>query len=172
MHQKASRVWKSWMQFRLGTPSTSCAIITSLMDWATCCITCLAIKRLPRHCLNPLIDFVVSRLLDYKMGDSKTVISQIQKYQVLLHEFKQRGWFWANHSLWMQLPRSFLTRGMTSRTTLEDLTEMRRLTTAPRKSLGTSIWSRPLSSSIRRSSIIKGRNLRVLGWCCQEICHS
>ena len=30
--------------------------------------------------------FVVNRFLDYKMVDSKTVISQVQELQVILHE--------------------------------------------------------------------------------------
>ena len=30
--------------------------------------------------------FVVGRFLDYKMVDSKTVISQVQEIQVILHE--------------------------------------------------------------------------------------
>ena len=32
--------------------------------------------------------FIIGRFLDYKMVDSKIVIDQIQKCQVILHEFK------------------------------------------------------------------------------------
>ena len=35
--------------------------------------------------------FVVSRFLDYKMVDSKTVVSQVQKLQVILHEIHAEG---------------------------------------------------------------------------------
>ena len=35
--------------------------------------------------------FVVGRFLDYKMVDSKTIISQIQDLQVILHEIHAEG---------------------------------------------------------------------------------
>ena len=35
--------------------------------------------------------FVVARFLDYKMGDSKTVMSQVQELQVILHEIHAEG---------------------------------------------------------------------------------
>ena len=35
--------------------------------------------------------FVVGRFLDYKMVDSKTVVSQVQKLQVILHEIHAEG---------------------------------------------------------------------------------
>ncbi|KAL5566324.1 hypothetical protein UlMin_029488 [Ulmus minor] len=35
--------------------------------------------------------FVVSRFLDYKMVDSKSVISQVQEIQVILHEIHAKG---------------------------------------------------------------------------------
>ena len=42
--------------------------------------------------------FVVGRFLDYKMVDSKTIISQVQDLQVILHEI---------HAEWMVLSESF-----------------------------------------------------------------
>ena len=35
--------------------------------------------------------FVASRFLDYKMVDSKTIISQVQDLQVILHEIHAEG---------------------------------------------------------------------------------
>ncbi|XP_042423004.1 uncharacterized protein LOC122010546, partial [Zingiber officinale] len=35
--------------------------------------------------------FIVGRFLDYKMVDSKTVISQVQELQVILHEIHSEG---------------------------------------------------------------------------------
>ena len=35
--------------------------------------------------------FIVDRFLDYKMVDSKTVISQVQELQVILHEIDAEG---------------------------------------------------------------------------------
>ena len=35
--------------------------------------------------------FVVGRFLDYKMVDSKTIISQVQDLQVILHEIHAEG---------------------------------------------------------------------------------
>ena len=35
--------------------------------------------------------FVVGRFLDYKMVDSKTVVSQVQELQVILHEIHAEG---------------------------------------------------------------------------------
>ena len=35
--------------------------------------------------------FVVARFLDYKMVDSKTIISQVQDLQVILHEIHAEG---------------------------------------------------------------------------------
>ena len=35
--------------------------------------------------------FVVGRFLDYKMVDSKTVVSQVQEFQVILHEIHSEG---------------------------------------------------------------------------------
>ena len=35
--------------------------------------------------------FVVGRFLDYKMVDSKTIISQVQDLQVILHEIHVEG---------------------------------------------------------------------------------
>ncbi|XP_050259678.1 uncharacterized protein LOC126704695 [Quercus robur] len=37
--------------------------------------------------------FIVGRLLDYKMVDSKTVLSQVQELQVILHEANAEGMF-------------------------------------------------------------------------------
>ena len=42
--------------------------------------------------------FLVGRFLDYKMVDSKTVISQVQEIQVILHEIHAEG---------MNLPEDF-----------------------------------------------------------------
>ncbi|KAL2472164.1 zinc knuckle (CCHC-type) family protein [Abeliophyllum distichum] len=42
--------------------------------------------------------FIVGRFLDYKMVDSKTVISQVQELQVILHEI---------HAKWMVLSETF-----------------------------------------------------------------
>ena len=35
--------------------------------------------------------FIVGKLLDYKMVDSKTVLSQVQELQVILHEIHAEG---------------------------------------------------------------------------------
>ena len=35
--------------------------------------------------------FVVGRFLDYKMVDSKTMVSQVQEFQVMLHEIHAKG---------------------------------------------------------------------------------
>ena len=35
--------------------------------------------------------FIVARFLDYKMVDSKTIISQVQDLQVILHEIHAEG---------------------------------------------------------------------------------
>ena len=35
--------------------------------------------------------FVMGRFLDYKMVDSKTVVSQVQEFQVILHEIHAEG---------------------------------------------------------------------------------
>ena len=35
--------------------------------------------------------FIVGKLLDYKMMDSKTVLSQVQELQVILHEIHAKG---------------------------------------------------------------------------------
>ena len=35
--------------------------------------------------------FVVGRFLDYKMVDSKTVVSQVQEFQLILHEIHSEG---------------------------------------------------------------------------------
>ena len=35
--------------------------------------------------------FIVGRFLEYKMVDNKTVISQVQKFQLILHEIEAEG---------------------------------------------------------------------------------
>ena len=58
--------------------------------------------------------FVVGRFLDYKMVDSKTIISQVQDLQMILHEIHV-GWCLVNLFKWLQLLRNYCQIGRTSK---------------------------------------------------------
>ena len=60
--------------------------------------------------------FVVGQFLDYKMVDSKTVVSQVQE-QVILHEIHAKGMMLSEIFKWQLLLRNCLLLGKTSRTT-------------------------------------------------------
>lgn len=60
--------------------------------------------------------FIVGRFLDYKMVDSKPVISQVQELQVILHEIHAEGMVVSETFQGQQLLRNCLLRGKTSRT--------------------------------------------------------
>ena len=84
------------------------------MAWTTHYIMCIAPSILQKNCGNPwsfntakelwesldkkyktedvgLKKFVMGKFLDYKMLDSKTVISQVQDLQVILHDIHEEG---------------------------------------------------------------------------------
>ena len=63
---------------------------------------CIVQSRRLESCGNPWIEiyktedtemkkFIVGRFLDYKMVDSKTIISQVRDLQVILHEIHAEG---------------------------------------------------------------------------------
>ena len=61
--------------------------------------------------------FVVGKFLDYKMLDSKTVISQVQDLQVILHDIHAEGCLSVNPSKWLQLLKNCHRYGKNSRIT-------------------------------------------------------
>ena len=59
--------------------------------------------------------FVVGRFFDYKMVDSKTIISQVHDLQVILHEIHAEGMVLSGSFKWLQLLRNYRQIGRTSK---------------------------------------------------------
>ncbi|KAF3441538.1 hypothetical protein FNV43_RR15452 [Rhamnella rubrinervis] len=62
--------------------------------------------------------FIVGRFLEYKMVDSKTVVSQVQEFQLILHEIHSEGMILSEAFLVAAIIEKLPPGGRTSRTTL------------------------------------------------------
>ncbi|KAH0636599.1 hypothetical protein KY290_037022 [Solanum tuberosum] len=61
--------------------------------------------------------FIVAKFLDYKMIDSKTVVTQVQELQVIIHDLLAEGLVVNDAFQVVPLLRSYLNCGRTSKTT-------------------------------------------------------